>query len=356
MASKLFLAALLLVSNVVSASISLTQEQIRADAAAHYPKFQDVLDVNDGFVKSKAKAQSLMKNKNKTPAMKFVEDGTDASYSPNYYYDDNNYFFYYYDYSYYSPNYYYDNNYMFYYYDNNNYMFYYYDNNYMFYYYDNNYMFYYYDNNYMFYYYNNNYYSPSYYYSIYYYDATYSFYYYDSYYNNFYSPSYYYDYEQYSPTYYYSFYYYDYGFYSYTIYAYQYYDYFQDDFGAQWIDDDKNEATTIGDDAFYNIPGWIYYQFFDGNCGATTENMIYNTGYLSGECIPLAANSAFMLTVAESGTCAGLRAQWFTSNDCKANTFIGAALLDDFTECHSWFGGMSYKGGCSSGQSMPIAV
>jgi hypothetical protein len=131
---------------------------------------------------------------------------------------------------------------------------------------------------------------------------------------------------------------------------------FQDDFGHVLVDDQITSA--LDDHALYNVGvGWVYYQFFsEPECGGPVQDMIYNTGYKAGECISLSARSSYILTLAEEGTCANLRVHWFKTTDCQPASFVVAAHLEDFTECHSYFGGMSYKGGCSAGEDLPIAV
>lgn len=171
-------------------------------------------------------------------------------------------------------------------------------------------------------------------------------------------------------SYFYALYYYDYGYsYFYSPNYYLYYDYYMynyiyyrpvtdDDFDAHRIDDDMKESIVPGDAAYYDVGGYVYYQFFgpssDRTEGCTSGLPSYSTGYKSGTCITDGPTS-FMVTFATSN-CADLRLQWFGDKQCI--DFLYADLLSTFTECRSYLQGSSlntYIGGCSAGYDLPLA-
>lgn len=137
----------------------------------------------------------------------------------------------------------------------------------------------------------------------------------------------------------------------------------QDDFDDDWsmiqADDDFKSAVLPGDVRYFNLPGYVYFEIFDGyQCNAEPVIIM---GIQSGICMPQGSSSSILVTLADAQQCAGLRVQTFHGTNCESENFLASSKLSTFSECHSFSdlifaSPMSYHGRCSSGISERLPI
>jgi hypothetical protein len=135
-------------------------------------------------------------------------------------------------------------------------------------------------------------------------------------------------------------------------------DLFDDDYLSLNADDILTNSTLPGDPLYFNVPGFVYYQFYNNECFTGAPN--YQVGYQTGVCIQTGSITSFIVTMASTGSsslCEDVRIQWFMDDNCQSD-FLYSDTLSTFSSCHTLSGTkMKYVGLCSSELSaLPLLV